>query len=170
MQGQIDGLKTNLADKDAQLKQAQQAAADAQAAADKAQAAATAQQQAVSDNAAAVTTLQTTVTDLKGNQVSLATTVSDETAKIKKDIAAPNALHYKGITLTPGGFAAAETVWRAKATGGDIPTAFNAIPCWRARTPIQARASSTPAAVSRASLLHGRRQDQLGHTPRLLRG
>jgi hypothetical protein len=128
MQGQIDGLKSNLADKDAQLKQAQQAAADAQAAASRAQAAATAQQQAVSDNAAAVTTLQTTVTDLKGNQTSLAATVSDETAKIKKDIASPDVLHYKGITLTPGGFAAAETVWRAKATGGDIPTAFNAIP------------------------------------------
>ena len=128
MQGQIDGLKSNLADKDAQLKQAQQAAADAQAAAAKAQEAATAQQQAVSDNAAAVTTLQTTVTDLKGNQVSLATTVSDETAKIKKDIASPDVLHYKGVTLTPGGFAAAETVWRAKATGGDIPTAFTALP------------------------------------------
>jgi hypothetical protein len=128
MQGQIDGLKSNLADKDAQLKQAQQAAADAQAAASRAQAAATAQQQAVSDNASAVTTLQTTVTDLKGNQTSLAATVSDETAAIKKSIASPDTLHYKGITITPGGFAAAETVWRAKATGGDIPTAFNALP------------------------------------------
>ena len=128
LQGQINSLKSDLADKDAQLKQAQQSAADAQAAASKAQAAASAQQQAVSDNAAAVTTLQTTVTDLKGNQTSLATTVSDETAKIKKDILSPDVLHYKGITLTPGGFAAAETVWRSKATGGDIPTAFNAIP------------------------------------------
>ena len=91
--------------KDAQLKQAQQAAADAQAAAAKAEAAASAQQQAVTENAAAVTTLQTTVTDLKANKVSLATTVSDETAKIKKAIASPDALHYKGITLTPGGFA-----------------------------------------------------------------
>ena len=40
LQGQIDSLKTDLAKKDAQLKQAQQAAADAQAAASKAQAAA----------------------------------------------------------------------------------------------------------------------------------
>jgi hypothetical protein len=128
MQGQIDGLKSNLADKDAQLKQAQQAAADAQAAAAKAQEAATSQQQAVSDNAAAVTTLQSTVTDLKGTQTSIATTISDETSALKKAIASPDVLHYKGITLTPGGFAAAETVWRAKATGGDIPTAFNAIP------------------------------------------
>jgi hypothetical protein len=128
LEGQINGLKTDLAEKDAQLKKAQQAAADAQAAADKAQAAASAENQAVNDNAAAVTTLQTTVTDLKGNQASLATTVSDETAKIKKEIASPNALHYKGINITPGGFVAAETVFRTKATGGDIPTAFSSIP------------------------------------------
>ena len=37
-------------------------------------------------------------------------------------------MHYKGITLTPGGYLAGETVWRSKATGGDIPTAFNALP------------------------------------------
>jgi Skp family chaperone for outer membrane proteins len=78
-QGEIDGLKADLATKDEQLKQAQQAAADAQAAAAKAEADATAQQQAVTDNASAVTTLQSTVSDLKINAVSLATTVSDET-------------------------------------------------------------------------------------------
>jgi hypothetical protein len=128
MEGKINNLKNDLAEKDAQLKKAQQAAADAQAAAEKAQAAASASNQAVSDNAAAVTTLQTTVTDLKGNQASLASTVSDETSKIKAAIANPTTLHYKGITLTPGGFAAGETVYRSKATGGDIPTAFTSIP------------------------------------------
>jgi len=128
MQGQIDGLKTDLADKDAQLKKAQQAAADAQASADRANAAASAENQAVTENASAVTTLQTTVTDLKGNQASLAATVSDETAGIKKSIESPNVLHFRGVSLTPGGFTAAETIYRSKATGGDIPTAFNALP------------------------------------------
>jgi Skp family chaperone for outer membrane proteins len=128
LQGQIDGLKTNLAEKDAQLQKAQQVAADAQASAARAQAAASSEQQAVTDNAAAVTTLQSSVTDLRGNEASLATTISDETTKIKKDIANPSVLRYKGINLTPGGFVAAETVWRSKATGGDIPTAFSAIP------------------------------------------
>jgi hypothetical protein len=128
LEGEINGLKTDLANKDAQLKQAQQAAAEAQAAAEKAQAAATAQNQAVVDNAAAVTTLQSTVTDLKANAVSLTTTVSDETSAIKKAIANPTTLHYKGITITPGGYAAGETVYRSKATGGDIPTAFTSIP------------------------------------------
>src|ERR1039457_1347154 len=127
-QGKIDSLKNDLADKDAELKKAQQAAADAQAAADRAQAAATAQNQAVTDNAAAVTTLQSTVTDLKANTVSIVNTISDETSAIKKAIANPTTLHYKGISLTPGGFTAAETVYRTKATGGDIPTAFNALP------------------------------------------
>jgi Skp family chaperone for outer membrane proteins len=128
LENQINSLKSDLADKDAQLKKAQQTAADAQAAADKAQAAASAQNQAVTDNAAAVTTLQTTVTDLKCNQASLATTVSDETASIKKAIASPSVLHYKGIGITPGGFLAGESVYRTKATGGDIPTAFSALP------------------------------------------
>ena len=127
-QGQIDSLKTDLAAKDAQLKQAQQTAADAQTAAAKAEADATSQQQATTENAAAVTTLQSTVTDLKANNVSLATTVSDESASIKKAINNPSVLHYKGIGLTPGGYVAGETVYRSKATGGDIPTAFNAIP------------------------------------------
>src|ERR1700678_77366 len=128
MQGEIDSLKNDLADKDSQLKRAQQAASDAQAAADRANAAASAQNQAVVDNASAVNTLQSTVTDLKGNQASLAATVSDETASIKKQIDSPNVLHYKGIELTPGGYAAGETIYRTKATGGDIPTAFSALP------------------------------------------
>ena len=168
LQGQINSLKTDLADKDAQLKQAQQAAADAQAAAAKAEAAASAQQQAVTENAAAVTTLQSTVTDLKGNQVSLATTVSDETAKIKKEIANPTALHYKGITITPGGFVAAETVYRTKATGGDIPTAFSAIPYEGADAYSAERVLRQRPPVAR--LPDGRGQDQLGHAARLLRG
>jgi hypothetical protein len=128
LEGQINSLKSDLAEKDAQLKKAQQAAADAQAAADRAAAAASSQNQAVSDNAAAVTTLQTTVTDMKAANASAVASLSDETAAVKKAIANPGALHYKGISLTPGGYAAAETVYRSKATGGDIPTAFSSIP------------------------------------------
>jgi hypothetical protein len=129
MQTQIDGLKSDLAAKDTQLRQAQQAAADAQAAAQKAEADANAQQTAVTENNSAVSTLQSTVNDLKANSVSLATTVSDETAAIKKKIENPSAIYYKGITLSPAGsFLAAETVWRQRATGGDINTPFTGIP------------------------------------------
>jgi prefoldin subunit 5 len=127
-QNQINGLKQDLAAKDAELQKAQQAAADAQAAASRAEAAAQAQNQAVTENAAAVNTLQSTVSDLKSNQASLATTVSDETAGIKKAIESPDHIHYKGIGITPGGFTAAETVYRSRATGGGIATPFTGIP------------------------------------------
>ncbi len=129
LQRQIDTLKRNLADKDAQLKQAQQAASDALAASARAEAAATAQQLAFTQNAAAVSTLQSSVSNLKASQVSLASTVSDETSAIKKAIASPDAIQYKGITLSPSGsFIAAETVWRSGATGGEINTQFTGVP------------------------------------------
>lgn len=129
MQSQIDSLKQQLVGKDEQLQEAKQAAAAAQASADKAQQAVDAQQQADTQNATAVSTLQSTVSDLKGNQASLATTISDETSAIKKQIEAPEAVRYKGITLSPAGsFLAAETVWRSSATGGDINTPFTGVP------------------------------------------
>ncbi|HUV70511.1 MAG TPA: hypothetical protein VMW15_12660 [Terracidiphilus sp.] len=128
-QGQIDSLKNNLAEKDAQLKQAQQAAAEAQASAAKAQAAVEAQQQAATENTAAVTTLQSTVTDMKAANASVVSSLTDETAAIKKSIESPDVLHYKGVTLSPAGsFVAGETVWRQGATGGDINTALTGVP------------------------------------------
>jgi Skp family chaperone for outer membrane proteins len=129
MQGQIDSLKSDLANKDTELKQAQQSAADAQAAAAKAEADATAQQQAFTENSAAVSTLQSSVKDLTNNQASLTSTLSDETTSMKKMINEPDAIHFKGVTLSPSGsFLAAETVWRSGATGGDINTPFTGIP------------------------------------------
>jgi len=125
---QINGLKTTLAEKDAELKKAQQAAADAQVAAEKAQAAASNQEEAVTANTAGVSTLQSTVNDMKAANASAVASLSDDAAAIKKSISSPGVIHYKGISITPGGFIAAETVYRSKATGGDIPTAFSAIP------------------------------------------
>jgi hypothetical protein len=40
----------------------------------------------------------------------------------------PIAIRYKGITITPGGFLAAETIFRNKAIGADINTPFNSVP------------------------------------------
>lgn len=44
------------------------------------------------------------------------------------DLEHPLAIHFKGITITPGGFMAAETVWRGHALGSDVNTPFNSIP------------------------------------------
>ena len=40
----------------------------------------------------------------------------------------PASIRYKGISLTPGGFVAAESVYRNHATSADINTPFNSIP------------------------------------------
>ncbi len=125
---QIESLKTGMAEKDAQLKQAAQIAADAQAAAARAEAAASAQQREVGENAAAVTTLESAVTGLRTGQAAQAAAFTDETAKVRKAIDSPSVLHYKGIALTPGGFLEGDTAFRTHATGGDIATSFSAVP------------------------------------------
>lgn len=40
----------------------------------------------------------------------------------------PASINIKGISLTPGGFMAAETVWRQRALSADVNTPFNSIP------------------------------------------
>jgi TolA-binding protein len=129
MQTQIQQLKQQLSDRDQQLQQAQQAAAAAQAAATQAQQQAAQQQSTLTENTAAVGNLQGAVNDLKTNNVSLASTVQEQQAKVEKQIDHPDAIHFKGVTLSPtGSYLAGETVYRTHATGGDIPTAFNALP------------------------------------------
>jgi Skp family chaperone for outer membrane proteins len=129
MQGQIDSLKSDLTTKDQELQQAQQAAAAAQAAAAKAQAAADAEQQALGENSTAVTSLQNTVNDMKQANASIVSSFTDDTTAIKKAIASPDAINYKGVTISPAGsFVAGETVWRQGATGGDINTPLTGIP------------------------------------------
>jgi hypothetical protein len=73
------------------------------------------------------TTLSSDVADLKLGSDSLKGAVQDTQKKI---IAAesPTTIHYKGITITPGGFLAAETVYRNRAASADINTPFTGIP------------------------------------------
>ena len=74
-----------------------------------------------------VGTLQHDVADIK----SLNGTTVNELQETQKRVAAlesPTAIHYKGITITPGGFLAAETVWRQRGQAADINTNLNGIP------------------------------------------
>src|SRR5580698_988168 len=121
--GQIDSLKQQLSDRDAQLQAAQQAAAQA------AQQAANAEQQTLTANADAVSSLQSSVTDLKANSVSLAGTIQRQQADTKKLIENPEVIHFKGVNLSPtGSFVEFATVDRTRATASDIPTPFSSIP------------------------------------------
>src|SRR3984885_7174278 len=129
MNSQIQQLKQQLSDRDQQLQQAQQAAAAAQAAATQAQQQSAQQSATLTENTQAVGNLQGAVTDLKTNTTSLATTIQDQQTKVEKQIEHPDVLHYKGITISPvNSYLAGETIYRTHATGGDIPTPFNALP------------------------------------------
>lgn len=116
-QQQIQELRDELHRRDQSVQQAQTTATDAAGKAEAAQAAATQQQQSVS-------ALQTDVTDLKSNMANTIVSVQETQKNLSES---PTALHFKGITLTPGGFLAAEFVRRSRALGADINTPFNSI-------------------------------------------
>ena len=127
-QKQIEDLRQQLTSRDQavqalqqRLDQSQAAAAQAQAQAQAATAEATKQEQSV-------TALRSDVDDIKQNASTTALTIQETQKNIKDAIESPIAIHYKGITLTPGGFLAAETVWRSHALGSDVNTPFNSIP------------------------------------------
>ena len=119
-QQEIQALRDELHHKDQAVNQVQATAADAAAKADAAQATASQQQ-------ATVTELKSDVADLKTNVNNTALSIQETQKNVKAEIESPIALHYKGITITPGGFAAAEFVRRSRALGSDINTPFNSL-------------------------------------------
>jgi hypothetical protein len=127
-QAQIDLLTQANATKDAQLQQANAAAASATQTAQ----AATAQAQSVSatvqTNSDDVKTLKSNVTDLQTTNAGLASTISANKVELTDKIESPSVLHYKGVTITPVAFFAFEGVERQRALNSDINTPFNAIP------------------------------------------
>jgi len=127
-QQQIRELKAEMQRRDAALQQAQQQMQEAQSAATAAQAKADQAAQAANSQQQAVSDLKTDVSDMKQNATNTALSLQETQKNIQSSIENPIALHYKGITITPVGFLAAETVWRQHATGSDINTPFNSIP------------------------------------------
>ena len=116
-QQQIQQLMDELHRKDQAVQQAQSAATDASSKADAAASKASQSQETV-------TALKGDVGDLKAGMANTVMTLQ-ETQKAVSD--SPAALHFKGITITPGGFLAAEFVRRSRALAGDINTPFNSV-------------------------------------------
>src|SRR5258708_8662318 len=114
---QIQELRDTLQSKDQAVRQVQATAADAAGKADAAQAQATQQQQTVGE-------LKSDVSDLKTNLLNTTETVQETQKRIAEP---PTAIHFKGVTITPGGFLAAETVTRSRALAADVNTPFNSV-------------------------------------------
>jgi hypothetical protein len=129
-QEQLQLLKEELAKRDRQIDEAREAAAAANARANEASTKAI---EAVNSTAGVKSTavaLNSTVSDLKASNESLKTTVATEQAEAKKSSEeSATTIHYKGISISPGGFIAAETVFRNRSAQSDVNTqAFNGIP------------------------------------------
>ena len=136
-QKQIQALQDELHHKDKVVQQAQSTAADASAKADAAQAQARQQQQAVgqlendvanlksvSSTSADQATLRPAVLSL---QDSPQTSAPDQPQTYDKQMEGALTIHFRGINITPGGYAAAEFVRRSRALGADISTPFNSL-------------------------------------------
>lgn len=121
LQQEVKLLKEEMQKRDAALAQAQAAASEARGRADQAASQASQQQQTVAD-------LRSDVTDLKQNAAAAAMSLQETQKNVINSLESPLAIHYKGVTITPGGFLAAETVWRARALGSDVNTPFNSVP------------------------------------------
>ena len=116
-QREIQELRDTLRGKDQAVQAAQATAVDAAGKADAAQAEASQQQQSV-------VALKSDVSDLKTNLLNTTVTVQETQKRISEP---PTTIHFKGITLTPGGFLAAETVTRTRALASDVNTPFNSL-------------------------------------------
>ncbi len=123
-QQQIQQLKDQVQTRDAVIQQLQQQSSQAQTTAGQAeQKADTALSQSTAQQQVVATT-RSDVTDLKDNLTNTAQALQETQKSVSES---PLAIKFKGITLTPGGFMAAETVWRQHALGSDINTPFNSI-------------------------------------------
>jgi hypothetical protein len=127
-QDEIDALKSQLSAKDQQVTETQQTATQAQQAAASAQQAAQQASEAAAQSSSQAQALQGSVADMKTTTAGLQETMVTNQATIKDQIEHPLALHYKGVTITPGGFFAFEGVWRQHTVNSDINTPFNSIP------------------------------------------
>lgn len=129
-QEQLQMLKEELAKRDRQIEEAREAAASANARAAEANTKATEAVTASTEVKSTATALNSTVANMTASNVAVvnstvATSGGQQSATEDKG---PLTIRYKGVSITPGGFVAAETSSRQRATSADVNTPFTAIP------------------------------------------
>jgi hypothetical protein len=127
-QQQINQLQQQATERDRAQQETQQAAnrslqqaRDAASTADAANAAAVQAKESVDS-------VNSQVSDLKTNSTSLMSSIQEDQKKYNEASESPLSWHYKGMTITPGGFLEAATTWRQRAMASDVDTPFNSIP------------------------------------------
>jgi len=151
LQRRFGDLEKKLATRDAEVEQARKDAAAAQAEATEAKKAIDATLPAVGSGGENVNKLLNDVAALKTATTSMASTVEQNQAQTRK-LENPEAVHFKGVDLKPGGFLAGETVNRQRGTSSDVNTPFASIP-FSGQTAAVLSEFNASARQSRISLL-----------------
>ncbi|SFR99992.1 FoF1-type ATP synthase, membrane subunit b or b' [Granulicella pectinivorans] len=128
MQAQINELKSQLADRDAKLSGAAQIVQDAQTQAAQANAKAAEVSTSIQEEDDRVKDLQGQINTLGVTDTAAIKAVDDSQKKLAADVHEPASIHYKGVTFTPVGFLAAESVYRSRSMNSDVNTPFSATP------------------------------------------
>jgi len=125
-QQQIKQLSDLVQSRDQKIQQLEQRLDQSQTVASQAQTKADTAVAQTAEQEQTVATLKNDVTDLKSGVTNSVLNLQ-ETQKRIGELESPLAIHFKGITITPGGFMAAESVYRNRALGADINTPFNSV-------------------------------------------
>jgi hypothetical protein len=125
-QQQIKQLTDLVQSRDQKIGQLEQRLDQSQAVAVQAQSKADTAAAQTAEQGQTVMAIKSDVTDLKTSATNSALTLIETQKTLKESFESPLAIHFKGITLTPGGFLAGESMYRNRATGGEM-TAFNSI-------------------------------------------
>ena len=125
-QQQIKQLSDLVQSRDQKIQQLEQRLDQSQTVATQAQTKADTAVAQTAEQEQTVATLKNDVTDLKSGVTNSVLNLQ-ETQKRIGELESPLAIHFKGITITPGGFMAAESVYRNRALGADINTPFNSV-------------------------------------------
>ncbi|HVO63147.1 MAG TPA: hypothetical protein VMT53_19610 [Terriglobales bacterium] len=127
-QQQIQQLRTDVQSRDQQIRQLEDKVNQSQTAATAAQSQAQSAASQAGQQEQTVSSLKSDVSDLKSNVTNTALAVQESQKRVNEELESPIALHYKGITITPGGFLAAESAYRQRALTADVNSPFNTVP------------------------------------------
>jgi hypothetical protein len=126
-QQQIRQLSDQVQTRDQRIQQLEQRVDQSQSTAVQAQSKADTAVSQSAEQQQTVVALKSDVTDLKTTATNNAMTLQETQKSIKDAFESPLAIHYKGITITPGGFLAAESVYRNRALASDVNTPINSV-------------------------------------------
>jgi hypothetical protein len=126
-QQQIQHLVEQVQSRDSQIKELQQQMNRVQSSASQAQQTAEAATSQSTQEEQSITAIRSDVSGLQGTVGNTALALQDTQKNVNAALDSPRALHYKGITITPGGFLAAEFVRRSRALAADVNTPFNSL-------------------------------------------